>query len=349
MADVNQKKLLEGIGGKGIEVGIRSLAKFMACAGVLVTPHVGRMRGYVSLPGSVYGVKPEKMSESGSAFYNERVSQGHLNFIPRDDEAYLATLEKRLRRAVENYSVSDGFMPMKAYDNLKSDFEDIRTAYFDKKDEIISRWDTLLTDFENGASEMLQGMRLGKRMKEQVLKEFLAEVPSRIEYAQSFKMNLRVHAFPSELNEELAGLQSSLAADVLDTWKEDVVSTAILSIERQIGIGWEKMLSAMRQYIKDNAIKGSTINTLLKYADEMSWKNVFNNPAIADLSQALASLRSATVVEDKAVIIEDALVALYDYAKAARLELSWKGSPYSKQTLEDMLTVRKSTVMAIVA
>ena len=48
MADVNQKKLLEGIGGKGIEVGIRSLAKFMACAGVLVTPHVGRMRGYVS-------------------------------------------------------------------------------------------------------------------------------------------------------------------------------------------------------------------------------------------------------------------------------------------------------------
>lgn len=343
----NQKKLLEGISGPGIDVNIRSLAKFMACAGVLVTPHVGRMRGYVSLPGSVYGVKPEKMSESGSAFYHERVSQGHLNFIPREDEAYLATLEKRLRRAVENYSVSDGFMPMAAYDNLKSDFEDIRTAYYAKKDEIVSRWDTILDEFEVGAREMLNGMRLAKRMQEQVLNEFMAEVPSRTEYSRSFKMSLRVHAFPSEVNEELTGLQNTVAADVLETWKDDVVSTAILSIERQIGIGWDKMLSAMRQYLKDNAIKGTTINALLRYAEEMKWKNVFNNPAITDLSQSLAALKGVIVVEEKAEIIEDALVSLYDYAKTARLELDWKGSPYSQQTLEDMLNVKRT--MAVVA
>ena len=345
MCTVNQKKLFQGVAEEGVEVSIRSLAKFMACAGVLVTPHVGRMRGYISLPGAVYGIKPEKMTESGSTFYCERVSQGHLSFIPREDEAALATLEKRLRRAVEVYSVSDGFMPMKGYEALKADFTEIRNAYFAKRDEIISKWDRLLSDFEYGATEMLNGMRLAQNIREQVLKEFLAEVPSKDKYAKSFSMTLRVHAFPSEVSEELQGLQNSIAEDVLDTWKEDVVSTAILSIERQVGIGWDKMLSGMRQYIKDGKIKPSTINTLIKYADEMHWKNVFNNSLLNELSAILSELKTDSNVDEKAEIIENALVALYAYAKDVRIELDWRNCPYTQNQMEDLLLVVQKNAM----
>lgn len=340
MCTVNQKKLFKGLEGEGIAVTIRSLAKFMACAGVLVTPHVGRLRGYIAMPGAVYGVKPEKMTESGSTFYSERVSQGHLSFIPREDEAALAVLEKRLRRAVELYSVSDGFIPMKGYERLKDDFEGIRQAYFNKRDEIVSRWDRLLDDFEFGAKEMLDGLNLPESMREQVLKEFMAEVPSRKEYANSFSMTLRVHAFPAEVSQELQGLQTSIASDVLDTWKEDVVSTAILSIEKQIGIGWEKMLAAMRQYVKGGNINVKTIGVLVRYADEMSWKNVFNNVSIKELSKSLGELQKTTNADEQAEIIEDALASLYAYTKDVGIDLDWSKSPYKPSQLEALLKAR---------
>jgi len=346
MCKINQRQLFKGIAGDGIDVSIRSLAKFMACAGVLVTPHVGRIRGYISLPGSVYGIKPEKMTETGSAFYSERVSQGHLCFVPREDDAKLAMLEKRLRRAVEGYSLSDGFIPMRGYERLKSDFEAIRSEYFAKRDEIVSRWDTLIKDFQYGAGEMLDGMRIPKKMREQILKEFLAEVPTRQKYFDSFSMTLKVHAFPAEVSQELQGLQNSIASDVLDTWKEDVVSTAILSIEKQVGIGWSKMLSAMRQYVKDGTIKINTINALLKYADEMKWKNVFNNISLTELSTSLGGLEKASDADSKAEIIEDSLIALYAYTKDVGIELDWEKSPYKQSQLDDLLFAKQHMAAA---
>ena len=74
----------------------------------------------------------------------------------RKDEAELATIEKRLRRAVELRSLTDGFMPMSAYDDLREEFLKNRSDYFSKRDEIVQKWSALTTDFEFGLDEMLK-------------------------------------------------------------------------------------------------------------------------------------------------------------------------------------------------
>lgn len=337
---MDKKKLLSGLEGVGISVSVRSLAEYMAGNGVLVVPTVGRQRGHVPMPGKAYGLNLDAMSEDGGAFYRERVSQGHLCFVPREDEAALGALEKRLRRAVENRALAEGFMPLRAYDSLKKEFEDIRTAYFQKRDEILARWDTLLPAFESGVRAMLADIQMPAAMREQVMKEFLSAIPEKEAYAQSFTMSLRVHAFPAESG-LIQGLDSSVAADVRATWSEQVVSTAILSIEKMVSEGWSKLASAMRQYLKGGAIKASTEACIQKLAGELEWKNVFRNPLLTELAQRLHGFAELST-EEQAYAAEDGMTAIYGYAVEAGLDLDFANCPYTVGQLNDMLRLVKA-------
>ena len=329
----NQVKLLEGLSGPGITVNIRSLAKYMASNGVLVTPHVGRQRGYIPLSAATYGVDVANMSKEGGEFYQSRASQGHLCFVPPEDEAELAKLEKRLRRAIENRALQGEFMPMTAYTSLKKEFEEIRELYFNKRDEILSRWQALQEDFKIGVAAMLAGIQIPEAMRRQLLGEYVAAAPSAAEYKRSFRMDLRVHAFPADV-EHLTGLESSVAADVSETWKEETVQTAILAIERQVGIGWEKMMKAMGTFLRTNTIPGAGISGLIRYATELEWKNIFRNPLLSELSDTLKKLSVDSLPSDKAQIIEDAVTYAYGYAAEAGIALKMDDCPYTKQQLE---------------
>lgn len=331
----NQMKLLEGLSGENITVTIRSLAKYMASNGVIVTVTVGRARGYIPMPGKAYGIDLDAFSEKGSTFFSERVSQSHINFIPPEDEAAFANIEKRLRRAVEVRTLADGFMPTTAYDDLKKEFADTRALYFAKRDEVLAKWDSLVASFKEGAEEMLAGIRIPNAMQEALLKEFLGKVPDKDYYKASFVMGLKVKAFPAEAG-NLPGLNSSIEADMRESWKEDVVSTAILSIEQQVGEGWEKMMGAMRQYVKGNAIKSSSIVAIQNFAKQLEWKNVFRNPLLCRLNSSLANLQTLSA-ESQAMAIEEALTYTYGYAKEAHLDLDFNKCPYRTQDLENML------------
>ena len=211
------KKLLEGLTGNGISVTVSDLAKYMSSNGVCVSPTIGRRRGYVSLNEKAYGINLDDMTETGSNFFRSRVSQGHLNFIPPEDEAAFGALEKRLRRAVERKTLSDGFMPVTAYEDLKAEFEKIRAEYFAKRDEVLAKWDFLVADFKAGAKEMLEGIHMPDYQREQVLQSFVKEIPSEADYRDSFTVSLSVRAFPATCTQE--GLNSSVAAAVKDTWR----------------------------------------------------------------------------------------------------------------------------------
>lgn len=336
---MNQKKLLEGLEGPGISITVRSLAKYMASNGVLATPHIGRCRGYISLSSKAFGIKLDKMSEKGGTFYKERASEGHLCFIPREDEAELTSLENRLRRAVEARTLAEGFMPMVAYESLKEEFESIRSDYFTKRDEICSNWPALVDAFQDGAAEMLKGIRMPNRTRIQLLKEFMAELPDVESYRRSFTMSLRVHAFPAEVS--MDGLNSSIAADVQATWQEEVVSTAILSIEKLVGESWQKLLNAIKQYLKGATIKSSSINAMVKLGKELEWKNPFRNPLLSEMSAVMKDM-GAKNTEDQVDAIETAITAVYGYAKEAGLDLDMDKCPYTIDQLEDMLLVETS-------
>ena len=335
----NQEKLLEGLTGAGISVSVGSLAKYIASNGVLVRPYVGRSRCYIPMPAAAYGLDLTELSEGGSAFYKERVSQGRLSLIPKEDEDQLGAIEKRLRRAVQTRTLTDLFMPVSEYETLKDEFESLRTDYYDKRDDIVAKWPRLVADFEDGAREMLDGIRMPQELRKKLLDDFMAQVPSGDEYRASFDINLKVTAFPA--TNEVEGLADSIAADVTDTWKESVVSTAILSIEKMVGEGWSKMTKAMTAYTRTRTIPTVTINSMSKFGKDVERKNVFRNPLLNEMGKSLKKLSELTV-EDAAQVIEDAVVQTYGYAKEARLNLDWTNSPYTKAQLEAMFQLMES-------
>lgn len=331
----NNEKLLEGLRGAGISIQVGSLARYMASNGVMVTPTVGRRRGYVSLNEKAYGIDLDSMNEAGSEFYRGRVSLGHLNFIPPKDEADLGTLEKRLRRAVERRVLADGgFLPMLAYESLKAEYEQIRTDYFAKRDEILDRWPLLIAEFESGAKAMLAGITMPDYQREQLLKSFMAEIPSESDYRSSFTMSLRVHAFPAECS--LEGLNSSVAAAVDETWQDEVMTTAIAAIESLIGTMWAKCLTSIKQYLKGGQIKSRTVESLAKLADELSWKNVFRNPILNSLHAQLKPIQQ-TDTESQAEAVEIAIAIIFAYAKEAQLDLNFDNCPYTVEQLDQMV------------
>ncbi len=325
--------LLEGLGGKGIGITVCDLAKYIASTGILVSPFVGRTRGFIPLPGAAYGINPDNMSEQGAGFYKSRVAQGHLNLIPQEDENELGRLEKRLRRAVEARTLTDVFMPVKAYEDLKSEFNNIREEYFATRDRIGAKWDVLVAEFENGAREMLEGIEMPQQLRAKLMGDFMSQVPTKEDYVRSFKMELHVKAFPAVNVTE--GLSDSIAADVKATWQEDVVSTAILSIERQIGEGWSRLNKAMNSYVKADRLAPVAIKAISKFAVELRWKNVFNNALLTKLSDTLVNLDSVPD-ETAAEKIEDGIAYIYKYAKENHLDLNLKGISYDAFTLDSM-------------
>ena len=148
-------------------------------------------------------------------------------------------------------------------------------------------------------------------------------------------MTLHVRAFPAESSAIPEGLDSSISADIKESWSEEVVQTALLSIENAVGLGWSKLNSAMRQYLKDSTIRSGTISTLAKFANELSWKNVFKNPLLSQLSGELKGLATQDV-ETQAEVIETAIGYVYEYAKDVRIDLNMDDCPYKQAELDSM-------------
>ena len=326
MSNMNAKKVLSGLATeKGISVSVRSLAKYMSSNCVLVTPHIGRGRGYIPMTESAYGIDLAQFTDEGGDFYRSRVSKSHLNFIPPEDEAALATIEKRLRRAVDLRSLTDGFMPMDAYDDLKEEFVKNRDDYYAKRDEICLKWDVLIAGFE----------------REELKQCLMQQIPSLERYRNSFSMSLHVRAFPAEGSAIPEGLNSSIAADITETWSEEVVQTALLSIENVIGEGWSMLLSNMRQYLKGVSIRDASIAKLEKFSSDLKWKNVFKNPILSRLSTELKGISSLDG-DDQADLMEGAISYIYAYAKDVGIDLDMKNCPYTKEQLDSMGYVASS-------
>lgn len=342
---MNAKKALAGLKADGISVNVRSLAQYMSSNCVLVSPHIKRARCYIPMTDSAYGIDLSKFTEEGGAFYKDRVSRSHINFIPPVDEAELGRIEKRLRRAVEVRSLTDSFMPMSIYDELKEEFLKIRDDYFAKRDEICQKWDFLIASFEDGVDEMLKGIPMPDTARDTLKKNFLSHIPTEREYKASFNMTLNVRAFPAESAAVPEGLDSSIAVDIKESWSEDVVQTALLSIEKSIGLGWSKLNAAMRQYMKDATIRSGTIFALAKFTTELGWKNVFKNPLLEELRSELKGL-SAKDAETQADLIEGAIGDIYAYAKEVRIDLDLENCPYTQEQLDDMGYVSASQAAA---
>ena len=325
--------------GPGISAKTGDLAEFTRQNLVKVEAHVGRNRGYIPMPAKQLGFKAEKLGANGKAFYDGHMQAGRLSLIPTKVEARFGCLEARLRNAIRHAEVCDGMIPIATYDMLKASYEDIRKEYLEARDEVVADWDTLVRDFQCGAEEMLGGVRMQKRAREQLYKVICAQIPSKENYERSFYMGLSVTAFPASAAPD--GLSASVAADIERSWKDNVVGTALKSIELAIGEGFSMLGKAATAYAERGVIPSKTLDAMARYGSDMAWKNVFQNPALSMLARRMKAVGTAVGTEAKEVIIEEGLLDMWGYAKQMGLSLELSVTPFTEDVLDTMLALRQ--------
>lgn len=341
MCKPNQKKLLEGLAGKGIELNARALARYTAENGVLVNVHCSRKRGRIGLPPKMLGIHPEKWKDDSQEFFAEHINMGRLTLIPKEKEAILSNLEGKARSLVEKASVNGNYVPLVAYDELRTDFEELRKQYLDAIDAVAQEWGPITENFKSGVRHMVDSRckKVLKRDRERLIATILSAIPSESDYRTSADLTLEVRAFPTTgvTTEGLApDLQDSLNA----TWKNDVVANAIKGIEVGIGEIFSLCCSILATYTKAGKIHGRSTNALNRIAVRAKKLNVFANPMLESLASRLENIGDLDDC-DIADRVEDCMLDAIQYARATGIKLDMSKCIYSAEQLDDMLAARK--------
>lgn len=338
---MNVTKLLEGLAGPGIKLNTRNLAKFTADNGVLVKVSCGRIRGNVGLSPKLLGVKTEKWSDGSKEFFTDHINIGRLKIISKEKEAKLNQLDTRVRRLVSEYSTNGTYVPLMCFEELREKFDAIRNEYLQTIQEVADDWDAMNEEFLVGLNEMLaQSKRTIKKAdKTKIYNDIAHSLRSKEDYLQSAYMTMEVRAFPST-----GGASEGLAPDIRDTinqtWKNDVVSNAVKSIEMSIGELWASACTAAELYEKNGKMDTRNIKSLARIAAKTGKINVFANPMLDKLSHRLCDIAS---LSDEAAEsrVEDSILDCYEYAESTGVKLDYDCCPFDKEQLNNMLTLRK--------
>lgn len=315
-------------------ISIRKLGEHIGNSVVAVDISMRCPTGRTQLPDLVQKQAQEYLNENGEAFYQDQVSKASIALIPKEFRNNITRIEKGIRRRKDELCIARDYMPVEAFMQFKEDFGRARAELFAVCDEIVANWDDITDAYESGLRDMLGNIQMPDFMRDKVLGDLLAAIPKKDAFRKGFSMNMRVFAFPSE-PEARPGIDSSISDTITETWKDDVVSTAILAIERSIGEGWERLNAAMKQYLRSGSIRSNTISTIVRFAQNLAFKNVFRNGLLTELANNLQSLSSGSE-DQQAQRIEDCIAQIYQYAKESGINLNMDISSYSTDELEVM-------------
>jgi len=340
--DEKSKKLLEGLGGEGINVTPAKLAHMVAESGFNVTVHIGRMRGSVMLPPSAIGLDLGNMSKSQQDFYNDYVDVGTLNFIPKEQyEKKFQKIEGNIRYKCFKKCLIGTFMPAVRYRAFKEEFLEASVAYMAIRDSVVANWDYIIKEFSNGVCEMLKNADLTEEQRKAIHAQIMATVPAVNAYMKSFYMRLSITTFPMQSGADIFKADERISADVQTTWNENIVSTTCGSIEAQIRESFLKANTSLKYFLKRGDIPAKSKTALTQHGQELQAYNVFRNPEIKRLGDLLAvELVKTTTSEDAAEVIEDAILGIYAYAKDTKIALDMGKSQFSIEKLEKMFANR---------
>lgn len=342
MCKLNEKRLLEGLSGKGIELNARALARYTAENGVLVNVHCSRKRGHIGLPPKLLGIHPEKWKDDSQEFFAEHINMGRLTMIPKDKETLLSSLEGRARSLVEKASVNGNYVPLASYDELRADFEEVRKQYFGAVEEVAQGWSAITEDFKKGVREMVEARcrkKMLKRDREKLIASILSAIPSESDYRAYADLTLEVRAFPTT-GVTTEGLAPDLQDALNATWKDDVVANAIKGIEMGIGEIFSLCCSIMTTYTNVGKIHGRSTNALNRIAVRAKKINVFANPMLESLASRLENVGDLNDA-DVADCVEDCLLDTVQYARTTGISLDMSKCCYTEEQLTDMLGARK--------
>lgn len=211
-------KMLKGIRG----VNVENFSTYLQQTGVIVEPHVGRLRRRFALPKEVLGIKSKE-----DDFYNSYVMGGTFSLLTKSDENALSAIENAVRQTVKRYAIGyDGkYMPIDSYkDEYLPYFKEKQEKYFSKRDEIATKWEETVETFKTKLDEFLENnSELNEEELEKVKASVYANIPSKTQFVDSFYMNVSLSAFPVPAN--LSLLDDSISDEIKDSIARNSVET----------------------------------------------------------------------------------------------------------------------------
>lgn len=307
---------------KGSNVTIDELSKFISKSGVIVKPHIGRIRRRVSLPKELLGSSANKKEDD--EFFAEYINQGSLNLIPKSDEKKLIAIETSVRSKVAKLAIAcDGtFMTSDVYaEEYLPYFNQKKVEFFEKRDEILAKWDILIDVFKTKLEAYLD--RRNVTNKSAIMAEVINSIPSKSTFKDSFYMEVKLTAFPVEENIDM--FSSTLAAQV----KQSITDTKLEVVREMLGTlmgeTFERVNAFLNFYYEKNIINEQQVKPLRTLKKNIIKNNILEHDLVKDIISELSILEKMPISTDDdydniAEQAENILVRTYGFMRDIGLD-----------------------------
>jgi len=240
--------------------------------GLIIRLAVSRWRAQVKLDFNKLGLK--FVDDDSLEFMRRYISLGTQKLLPPEELAQMETIERRARVNLKNYSFDTlwgRFVPMTAFDEWKSNNDDIyeefkecALSFTNRYDDIVAIvkrdyrsmakdvWARLYPDDKHGATDSFI---------ENFVSDVVSQIPDRHEILSSFKYNMVYITIPmpSVVESNIAKAQEVRRQAEMEVFKSDlekdtqhrIAEEYIKRKEELIGGFLEATVTSMRRYVGD--------------------------------------------------------------------------------------------------
>lgn len=306
-------KMLKGIRG----VNVENFSTYLQQTGVIVEPHVGRLRRRFALPKEVLGIKSNE-----DDFYNSYVMGGTFSLLTKNDENALASIETAVRHTVKKYAIGyDGkYMPIDTYkDEYLPYFNEKKEKYFSKRDEIASKWDEIVKTFKTKLDDFLENnSELSDEELARLKTGVYASIPSKEQFVDSFYMNVSLSAFPVPAN--LSLLDGSISDEIKDSIARNSVETLYEVLGNLMNDAFKSINGIVTYYNERGSVSrkfNSVTNDLIK---RLQKNNILKHRLIDEIINDIKDLNETADDDDIIEKCELIMSKIYGFAVETKTE-----------------------------
>lgn len=312
---MSEKVLEDVLGLSGERVYVEDLDKILHQRGVIVKVHIGRMRGNFELSPKLMGIK---MTPSVRKFFRSYVQNGKLSFLDSQTVMELERIENRVRMMATRMSIGydNTFMPIETYKEFKAYLEEQRRYYFQKRDEILSRWEELKINFQNTLIETLKDLHDLHASEEEIQKIFegiMKKYPSKEAFRDSFYMKTSLRAFP--IVENLTLFDEEISSEI----KESAIKESLRLVREVIGVCLNDLFNAANQVHvaleQKSKLESRTKGSVKKTVSSVRRNNIFSHRKVEELASKLEELANTQDRYDGMELAEVVMAGSYGLAK----------------------------------
>lgn len=306
-------KMLKGLKG----VNVENFSTYLQQTGVIVEPHIGRLRKKFSVPKELMGIKGE------NEFFKDYISSGNFSLLNKDEENALCAIESSVRKAVKKYAIGyDGkYIPVDIYKNeYLPYFTDKKKKYFARRDAIIKNWDESVStfkskfeDFLNSKADDLSDAEIAA-LKDSVYRN----IPSKEKFKDSFYMNLSLSAFPVVAN--LSVLDESISDEMKDSISRDSISTLYQILGNLLNDAYKGVNGILSYYNEKGELSRKYNSVVSELSKRLLKNNILKHALIDDIVKDLKNIEQE---DDEDAVIEKCelvMAKIYGFANQIQVE-----------------------------